>query len=78
MCLFLRLIHIKVNFLHLMCALSLIFYTYKVKNLFYLAKIVTSIVLECCQPYIGAVNFGGNLINSRLETIRMRGFYSGC
>jgi hypothetical protein len=39
-----------------------------VKNLGCVAKIVTSIVLECCQPYSGAVNFGGNLINSRLET----------
>ncbi len=74
MCLFLRLIHIKVNFSHVMCALSLIFYTYKVKNLFYVAKIVTSIVLECCEPYIGTEIFGEILINSRLETNRTRSF----
>gem|GEM_PF-5496605 len=74
MCLFLRLILSKVNYSHAMCALSLIFYTYKVKNLFYVAKIVTSIVLECCEPYIGKEIFGENLINSRLETIRMRSF----
>jgi hypothetical protein len=52
-----------------MCALVLIFYTYKVKNLFCVAKIVTSIVLECCEPYSGTENFGEHLINKRLETV---------
>lgn len=46
-----RPILIKVNYSPLMCALTLIFYTYKVKNLFCVAKIVTAIVLECCSPY---------------------------
>ena len=66
---FLRVFLIKVNFSRLMCALVLIFYTYKVKNLFCVAKIVTSIVLECCEPYSGTENFGEHLINKRLETV---------
>ncbi len=74
MCLFVRLIEIKVNFSPLMCALSLIFYTYKVKNLCHVTNFVTSIVLECCQSYIGAVILGQGLINSGLETNKTRGF----
>lgn len=62
-----RPILIKVNDSTLMCALTLIFYTYKVKNLFCVAKIVTAIVLECCSPYSGTENSVRDLINSSLE-----------
>lgn len=64
-----RPILIKVNYSPLMCALTLIFYTYKVKNLFLfcVAKIVTAIVLECCSPYSDTENSVRDLINSRLE-----------
>lgn len=64
-----RPILIKVNYSPLMCALTLIFYTYKVKNLFCVAKIVTAIVLECCSPYTysDTENSVRDLINSRLE-----------
>lgn len=62
-----RPILIKVNYSPLMCALTLIFYTYKVKNLFCVAKIVTAIVLECCSPYSDTENSVRDLINSRLE-----------
>ncbi len=61
-----RPILIKVNYSPLMCALTLIFYTYKVKNLFCVAKIVTAIVLECCR-YSDTENSVRDLINSRLE-----------
>lgn len=57
----------KVNDSTLMCALTLIFYTYKVKNLFCVAKIVTAIVLECCSPYSDTENSVRDLINSSLE-----------
>lgn len=50
-----------------MCVFILIFYMYKVKNLFCVVKIVIVIVLECCSLYSDIENFVRDFINLRLE-----------
>jgi hypothetical protein len=59
---------LKVNFYAVLCALVRVFYTKNVKNLFCVAYFVTTIVLECCQPYSGEEIVGQNLIKSRVAT----------
>ncbi len=59
-----RLISGKVNACPLMCAVTLIFYRAKVKNMFHVAELVNSTVLKCCS--LGLANkFTDTPINSR-------------